>query len=711
MRVECHSLGHSLARLLLTAAMLTAVLALGPQPPAARAVEFLTVNDYTDNPASTANDCRILGGICTLRAAILAANEGPQSFITLPPGTLTLTQTQSITLTSAVIFIGDVGTPTIVDRAGTPGQDFIIAGAEVTILRVSFTNSAGGRFGLWVREGANVRLNQSSLSDNGGIGLFVDGAAVTLDQSLVANNAGGGLVLGGANPTAVLTNTTISGNSNGPGVAVNFGQARLTNVTLTDNTALAGGGITVQTGASALVQNTLIAGNEASGGGGQHDCVGALTSLGRNVLGVAAGCSGLTQGVNNDQVGVAPQLGGLAMNGGWTATHALLTGSVGVDAATACPLTDQRGVGRLQGLACDIGAYEVPVVRYAAQAFTVADTASQAVVTATLDANVPFPLGVNYATANGTARAGVDYVAVSGVMTFTSGAPVTFTVPITGHPLYTGDRTLNLALAGPAGVGIGLPASATLTIQDTQAPPAAQFTAGAAEVLKSAGQVTVTVQLSTPSGITATVGYATAAGTAQPSVDYTAVSGTLQFGPGLTSQTIAIPILDDNFYRGDKAFAVALSQPGSATLGAPASVQVKIVDDNPRQVFMPIMFAGPRFYTGACETEPNNITTLANGPLAPNQAYCGAHQGVNVIDSDYFYFDARAGAITVTVANAVSGAQLQLFYESTSNFVGYSAGPNFVINYTGPAGRYYVRLVTPGNYSGGVYSLSVNYPN
>ena len=54
-------------------------------------------------------------------------------------------------------------------------------------------------------------------------------------------------------------------------------------------------------------------------------------------------------------------LGTLGNNGGSTQTIPLLTGSAAIDAGddAACPATDQRGVTRPQGTACDIGAYEV----------------------------------------------------------------------------------------------------------------------------------------------------------------------------------------------------------------------------------------------------------------------------------------------------------------------------------------------------------------
>jgi hypothetical protein len=63
----------------------------------------------------------------------------------------------------------------------------------------------------------------------------------------------------------------------------------------------------------------------------------------------------------NDVIVTAPLLDSLADNGGPTLTHALLAGSPAIDAGddAVCPETDQRGVSRPQGAACDVGAYEL----------------------------------------------------------------------------------------------------------------------------------------------------------------------------------------------------------------------------------------------------------------------------------------------------------------------------------------------------------------
>ena len=70
---------------------------------------------------------------------------------------------------------------------------------------------------------------------------------------------------------------------------------------------------------------------------------------------------GLTNGAGGSLIGVDPLLGPLANNGGDTQTFSLLPGSPALDAGNnaTCLATDQRGVARPQGPACDIGAYEV----------------------------------------------------------------------------------------------------------------------------------------------------------------------------------------------------------------------------------------------------------------------------------------------------------------------------------------------------------------
>lgn len=74
--------------------------------------------------------------------------------------------------------------------------------------------------------------------------------------------------------------------------------------------------------------------------------------------------------------------------------------------------------------------------------------------------------------------------------------------------------------------------------------------------------VGVVVRLSNPPNGQATVNYSTVDGTAKAGVDYTATSGTLTFGPGVTEQTVTVPLTAaaGNSYR---YFRLRLSNPSS----------------------------------------------------------------------------------------------------------------------------------------------------
>src|SRR5207244_1623464 len=87
------------------------------------------------------------------------------------------------------------------------------------------------------------------------------------------------------------------------------------------------------------------------------NCAGGVTSAGHNLE--SANTCGLKK--PGDMKNRNPKLGTLASNGGPTRTLALRRGSPAIDAALKCPATDQRGVRRPRGRACDIGSFEANV--------------------------------------------------------------------------------------------------------------------------------------------------------------------------------------------------------------------------------------------------------------------------------------------------------------------------------------------------------------
>jgi len=103
-----------------------------------------------------------------------------------------------------------------------------------------------------------------------------------------------------------------------------------------------------------------------------------------------------------------------------------------------------------------------------------------------------------------------------------------------------------------------------------------QFSFGAGNATTTA---VFTVSLSQASTQTITVQYATIAGTATASSDYTPTSGTLTFAPGETSKIISVPILRDLVAEPTEAFSLQLSSPSGATLTRAVAVGT-IKDDD-----------------------------------------------------------------------------------------------------------------------------------
>jgi len=209
----------------------------------------------------------------------------------------------------------------------------------------------------------DTTVANNSATSNGisGAGIINEGTTVMFNSSIVgnsSNNIGAGISNWGI---FRIVNSTVSGNS--PGGIVNSATLEMYNVTISNNTSHSAGGGLVNFNVTTL-QNTIIAGN--SGSAGILDCFGTLTSEGYNLIQNTTGCT-ISGDTTGNILGVDPKLGPLQDNGGPTQTHALLAGSPAIDTGnpTGCKeyhrrvlTSDQRGVSRPQGTACDIGAFE-----------------------------------------------------------------------------------------------------------------------------------------------------------------------------------------------------------------------------------------------------------------------------------------------------------------------------------------------------------------
>jgi hypothetical protein len=335
------------------------------------------------------------GDVPGLIAAIQTANATCAAATTInlaPGGTYTLTAVaenpseynapHAVGLPAIRVSITINGNGATIQRSTAPGTpDFTVLAVSgrtwsgepscyaypvLTLNQTTVTGGSGG--GLHMNSG-NAVIQASTITRNTGAGGIVNACgSLTLLNSTVSYNSspsaygGGGIFFWGFScapdkPTADISFSTIFDNSN-PG----WGRGNAI------GTAFVPAG-------SVRLKNSILASPSNPSEGVCNNQNNIVVSLGHNILGDASDLFGsacfaaLT--APGDMVNTDPLLGPLANNGGPTPTHLPLTGSPAIDAVPlgACTdvsgnpvATDQRGIARPQGAACDIGSVEA--VRY-----------------------------------------------------------------------------------------------------------------------------------------------------------------------------------------------------------------------------------------------------------------------------------------------------------------------------------------------------------
>lgn len=106
-----------------------------------------------------------------------------------------------------------------------------------------------------------------------------------------------------------------------------------------------------------------------------------------------------------------------------------------------------------------------PTLSFSSQTISATESAATAQIQVNLSAASSFPVTIDYQTADGTATAGEDYTAVSGVLTFAPGVTTqTFSVTILPDGQVEGAETVYLHLANPSNASLGsTPATLLIT--------------------------------------------------------------------------------------------------------------------------------------------------------------------------------------------------------------------------------------------------------
>ena len=216
-----------------------------------------------------------------------------------------------------------------------------------------------------------------------------------------------------------------------------------------------------------------------------------------------------------------------------------------------------------------------------------------AAFTVTLDRKSTIPVRVPYETREGPAGEGVavegtDYDRTSGTLTF---PPESTSLPIrvrtredtADEP----DEMFTVELGEPEDGTLGSPSTGTGTITDDDDPP--EVSIGNAPAVTEGGTALFPVTLSPASGKMVTVMYRTRDGTATASSDYMDTSGELEFEPGTTRLTVAVPTTDDESYEGgNENFTVELYDPTDAILKSGAAEGEGTIRDNDDPIHLSI---------------------------------------------------------------------------------------------------------------------------
>ena len=206
---------------------------------------------------------------------------------------------------------------------------------------------------------------------------------------------------------------------------------------------------------------------------------------------------------------------------------------------------------------------------------------TNATFTVSLSAPSGRAVTVDYATADGTAQAPLDYLATNGTLNFAPGqTSKTVTVLVNGDLLDEGNETFFLNLTNPANATISDGQGVGTITNDDGAPGLSVNDVTVTEGDSGTKNATFTVTLAPASGQNVSVNYATADGTATAPADYAATSGTLTFAPGQTTKTVTVPVVGDTLDELDETFTLNLSNAVNAAILDPTGLGT-IVDNDP----------------------------------------------------------------------------------------------------------------------------------
>ena len=283
---------------------------------------------------------------------------------------------------------------------------------------------------------------------------------------------------------------------------------------------------------------------------------------------------------------------------------------------------------------------------------------------------------VAYQTSNVSAVAGTDYITQTGTITFNPGEiSKTVGVIVNGDTSVENNETFKVNLSTPVnatiadGEGIG-------TINNDDVPTLTVNNLTVVEGLDNNAIMTFT--LSTPSNQGISVNYSTTVGTATANSDYTPVSGTLTIAAGVTTATLSIPIVNDNFNEIEETFNLALSNPvGAVVVNANPVITITDTIQSSTTLTLPagvenLQLIGTAAINGTGNTGDNILTgNTANNILAGgngNDTY--SFNATTVLGSDTIQETSTGGVDVIDLTGTTGAATLNLGLTTIQTVVG-----------------------------------------
>ena len=240
---------------------------------------------------------------------------------------------------------------------------------------------------------------------------------------------------------------------------------------------------------------------------------------------------------------------------------------------------------------------------------------------------------VDYATLDGTAVAGADYVERTGTLVFPPGT-TNLAIPVrVVHDLeLEGDEVFHLSLSNPVNAKLGAVGDRLVlagTIVDDEEYTRVSFGAGTYEV-DEGGNVSVTVVLSGDPGRNIQVPISVSRGRGVKDDEFT-VARSVSFNRGQTQTGLSFGTSEDGVDEDDEVVVLTLgpSFPDGIVAGNPTVTEVVITDDDERGVevsteALELQEGGSVNYTVRLTSQPTgNVTVAVEGDLAGSDVTVG----------------------------------------------------------------------------------------